>query len=109
MYMRLLVQEADAALSIYESVADTAARRNFIMQFEDAGSGKGAGSLKFAHTFSKLLSHEDRSSVSLHDNLLTRPKILEILGLSLRDFQNVAEALKVMHLACLLAFAPASI
>ena len=100
MHMHLLVQEADAALSIYESVNDTAARKSFISQFEAAGSGKGAGSLKFAHSFSKSLSHEDRSSVALQDNLLTRPRILEILGLSLRDFPNQEEALKVMDLAC---------
>ena len=103
MHMHLLVQEADAALSIYEQVTDSAQRRSFIRQFESAGSGKGAGSLKFAHTFSKALSHEDRSSVAVQDNLLTRPKILEILGLNLRDFPNQEAALKVLDLACLLA------
>ena len=66
-----------------------------------AGSGKGAGSLKFVHTFTKVLSHEDRSTVSANDNLLTRPKILEILGMSLRDFGTTAEALKVSA-ACML-------
>ena len=89
------VQEADAALSIYESIADEASRKSFIAQFEACGSGKGAGSLKFAHSFGKALIHEDKSSVAANENLLTRPKILEFLGMTLRDFKTQEEALKV--------------
>ena len=88
-------QEAEAALAIYESVADAAGRKSFISQFESCGNGKGKDSLKFVHTFSKTLSQEDKSAVASVDNFFTRPRILEILGLHMQDFKTVDQALQV--------------
>lgn len=89
-------QEADAALEIYGAVVDQSARKSFVSQFEGNGSGKGPNALKFTNTFSKTLSMEDKSNVSSVDNFLTRPAILGLLGMSLKDFKTQDEAIAVL-------------
>lgn len=94
-------QEADAALTMYSSLAETGHRQSFVAQFEENGNGKGKDSLKFALTFRKELKQTDTATVGSVDSWVTRPRVLEILGMRLGDFKTQEEALKVAACICL--------
>ena len=94
-YLSAASQEADSALTMYHTLAETGHRELFVKQFEDGGAGKGRDALKFVLNFKKSLMQQDKSAVSSIDSWVTRPKVLEILGLRMSDFDSQEAALKV--------------
>ena len=66
-------KEAAAALYVYKGLGGPEQRKRFLKEFEEAGSGRGSGSLKFALSFSQTLAQETSVSTTLKEIWLTRP------------------------------------
>ena len=63
---------ASKALVVYNSLVSTADRAQFVTDFENNGSGKNAGSFKFAMTFKKSLEATKEEQISATENWFTR-------------------------------------
>jgi hypothetical protein len=61
--------------------------------FGQHGSGKRAGSLKFAESFHRTLSFHHSKEAANTSNWLTRPSILKSGGMSLADFPSHEKAM----------------
>lgn len=88
------------ALQVYSTITDKGARQKFLCNFETMGSGKGQNALKWVSQFQKSLSHSNSTEVASVEDMLTRPKILEHLGVRMSDFPSVERALEVGPLSC---------
>ena len=60
-------------MEVYKGLGDPEQRERFLTEFEEAGSGRGSGSLKFALSFSQTLAQETSVSTTLKEIWLTRP------------------------------------
>ena len=85
--------EASEAKSIYQNLQDPTEKKSFIDEFFANGSGKSAGSLKFAGKFRKRIEVRDNSQCGLHEEYITRAKVLQLNGLSMKDYSDQASAL----------------
>ena len=87
-------QEATEAKGIYQKLQDPIEKKTFIDEFFANGSGKNSGSLKFAGKFRKRIEVRDNSQCGLHEDYFTRAKILQLNGLSLKDYSDQGSALE---------------
>ena len=89
------VAAAAAAVDVYRSLTKPEERKAFLTQFQDNGGGKTAGSLKFAANFTERLSLSKKTEVSSNEDYCSRPQILMMNGMSLKDFDTQEAALKI--------------
>jgi len=84
---------------VYNTITDKAARGLFLENFESQGAGRGPNSLKWVCSFSKSLEQKSQTIVASVEDLLTRPQVLQHLGLRLSDFDDEAKALAMADAA----------
>ena len=65
--------DADAALAMYNSLADHVEdRKRFVQEFEACGGGKGKDGLKFALNFVKSVKNSESTSIATTEFYYTR-------------------------------------